>query len=983
MQFLDLIPNSSHAPPLYNDLARAKLTYATLAESSASESLAAILNDSRGRAFLDGAFDGSPYLARAAEKCPDSFDLLLKEGPDAAFDAVMATLADLRECTSQPAAMSALRKAKLAAAMIIGLADLAGIWGLDRVTGAVSALARAATDGALAWLLQDAVNRKVFIPGAQSGDAFVRNSGLIILGMGKLGADELNYSSDIDLIFLFDPEKIEARRPDRLQQEMVRLARGLVTMLEELTRDGYVFRTDLRLRPDPASTPMALSIAAAETYYESAGQNWERAAMIKARPIAGDLDAGAAFLQSLRPFIWRRSLDFNAIRDIQSIKRQIDRKQGGETPSAFNHNVKLGRGGIREIEFFAQTQQLIWGGRNASLRSPRTLDAIAALVVAGHVLPNVAEDMNAAYQKLRTLEHRLQMVDDRQTHQTPDADDAYPFARFAGYETVQAFKDDLVATLETVENHYAELFADEEGLGGGSALSFTGADDHPDTLATIASMGFIDAARVADTVRGWHHGRIRAVRTARAREILTELTPDLLARFGAAPAPDAAFAAFADFLAGLPAGVQIFSLFEANRGLLDFLARNLGRSPYLAVHIKQHPNVLDAVLTDAFMQSPGNKLALTEDLAFDLGDAIDFQDILDSARRWMSEIRLRLAVQTLEGRIRPVDAATILSDAADVVVDRMLAAVTQEFEATHGEMPGGQYAILAYGKWGSRELTVGSDLDLIAIYDVPDDAHSDGPRPLGAAVYYVRLTQRLITALSIQTGEGRLFETDMRLRPSGDDGPIAVHIGALRQYLHKDAWTWEKMALTRARCAVGAQDLSREFEALRRDILAQPRERAVHLQDVADMRRRIEVSKIGAGLWDVKLCPGGMVDAEFIAQGLSLLYGADDAIAAARAPAEQFSALATVDELSVETCGALSNAADFWLSAQWTVRLLELSNELLESRQACQTFASALGYADYDALEADRDSTAAFVQNAFKAVFGEAQAETDQRNNDD
>lgn len=974
MKFLDLIPLSSHAPPLSSDVDRARLTYEALADSSASESLAAMLDDPRGRAFLDGAFDGSPYLCRAAEKSSDSLDQLFREGPDAAFDAVMRMLDGVADAGAQPVAMSLLRKTKLSAAMIIGLSDLAGIWSLDRVTGAVSALARAATDSALAWLLRDAVTRKIFVAGEQSSNDLLRSSGLIILGMGKLGADELNYSSDIDLIFLFDPEKIEARRPDRLQHEMVRLARGLVTMLEELTRDGYVFRTDLRLRPDPASTPMALSIAAAETYYESAGQNWERAAMIKARPIAGDLEAGAEFLRSLRPFIWRRSLDFNAIRDIQSIKRQIDRKQGGEPPSAFDHNVKLGRGGIREIEFFAQTQQLIWGGRDASLRSPRTLDAIAALVAAGHVTVDVAEDMTIAYEKLRTLEHRLQMVDDRQTHQTPDADDAYGFARFAGYETVEAFRDDLVATLETVEDHYAELFAEEEGLGGGRALSFTGADDHPDTLATIEAMGFKDPKGVADTVRGWHHGRIRAVRTARAREILTELTPDLLARFGAAPAPDAAFSAFAKFLAGLPAGVQVFSLFEANRGLLDFLARNLGRSPYLADHINQHPNVLDAVLTDAFMQPLGTESDLSEDLAFDLGDAVDFQDVLDGTRRWLSEIRLRLAVQTLEARMQPVEAAKALSYAADVVADRILTAVTSEFEATHGILPGGQYAVLAYGKWGSRELTIGSDLDLVAVYDAPDDAQSDGARSLGPAVYYMRLTQRLITALSIQTGEGRLFEIDMRLRPSGDDGPIAVHLGALSQYVRSDAWTWEKMALTRARCAIGATELCRQFESLRREVLSLPKEKVAHLQAVADMRRRIEASKTANGLWDVKLCAGGMVDAEFIAQGLAVLYGANEAVAAARAPADQFTALAEAGGLSVESAALLSNAAHFWLSAQWIVRLLGLSDEILGTEQTRQTIASALGYADYAALEAARDSMAATVQKAYETVFGEARA---------
>jgi glutamate-ammonia-ligase adenylyltransferase len=975
MQFLNLIPSDGTSLPLPTDLAQANLAFAALAETPAADALNAAIADDKGRALLEGAFDGSPYLARAAEKAPQAFIDCLNIGPDAAFAEVITTLESVASASSQPAAMATLRQAKLGGALIIGLADLASIWTLEQVTGAVSELARRSVDAALGWLLADAAKRNVFLTDDPTGETLLRHGGLIVLGMGKLGAEELNYSSDIDLIVLFDPEKIEAKRPDRLQHEMVRLTRGLVTMMEELTRDGYVFRTDLRLRPDPASTPMALSVDAAEVYYESAGQNWERAAMIKARPIAGDLAAGAAFMKGLRPFVWRRSLDFNAIRDIQSIKRQIDRKQGGEPPSAFDQNVKLGRGGIREIEFFAQTQQLIWGGRDTSLRDCGTLPALKALVQAGHVTAAVQADLKAAYIKLRTIEHRLQMVDDRQTHMTPEADEAYAFARFAGYETTEVFASDLVQTLQTVESHYADLFADEEDLGGGRALSFTGADHHPDTLATLTEMGFEDAKRVAETIKGWHHGRIRAMRTGRAREILTELTPDLLARFGAAPDADVAFNAFAEFLAGLPSGVQIFSLFEANRGLLDFLARVLCRSPYLATHISEHPHVLDAVLRDEFMAPPGDKDSLREDLSFDLGDAIDFQDVLDGARRWLSEIRLRLSVQTLETRLAPITAAGILSDAADVVAERMLVGVQAEFEATHGLIEGGSYGVLAYGKWGSRELTIGSDLDLVAIYEAPDGVESDGARSLAPAVYYMRLTQRLITALTAQTGEGRLFEVDMRLRPTGDDGPIATHINSLARYLTEDAWTWELMALTRARFTAGDSALAERFDAVRGEMMAKTRERAVHLSDVASMRSRIESAKGAGGPWDVKLRQGGMVDAEFIGQGLALLYGGDPSIRAARAPAETFAALNVLGGMGDDRAAVLSDAASFWLSCQWVMRLLgpigseeaDPADDRLKAEMA-----AALGYDDVSAMEVARDTLAAAVSAAYLEIYSGA-----------
>lgn len=986
MQFLDLIVSYGHAAPLPNDMEQAQLAFAALSDTSARATLEAVLADPRGKALLEGAFDGSPYLGRLAASAPNVFQHLFEAGPDIAFARVIDGLEDVGDRAAQDAAMGALRQAKRGAALIIGLSDLAGVWPLERVTAALSELARAAVDAALIWLLADAGRRNVLIASDEPPAALLQNSGIIILGMGKLGAEELNYSSDIDLIILFDPEKIPARRPDRIQQEMVRLSRGLVQMLEELTRDGYVFRTDLRLRPDPASTPLALSILAAEVYYESAGQNWERAAMIKARPIAGDIEAGQAFMARLRPFVWRRSLDFNAIKDIQSIKRQIDRKQGGEPPSAYSHNVKLGRGGIREIEFFAQTQQLIWGGRDASLRGNQTLRALSALVEAGHVEGRVAQDLTAAYCKLRTIEHRLQMVDDRQTHDTPAEGQAHAFARFAGYADRAEFADDLMATLGTVETHYAALFFEEEGLGGGRALSFTGVDDHPDTLATIQEMGFEAPAQVAAIIRGWHHGRVRAMRTARAREILTELTPDLLARFGAAHRPDKAFAAFANFLEGLPAGVQIFSLFMANRGLLDFLARILSRSDYLARHINQHPHVLDAVLTDEFMRPPGDRQALEADLALEMGDAADFQDVLDGARRWISELRLRLGVQTLEARLTPIAAAQILADAADVAAERMLAGATAEFETAHGKMPGGAYGIVAYGKWGSRELTIGSDLDLVALYDAPEDALSDGQRPLPPAVYYIRLTQRLLTALTTLTGEGRLFEVDVRLRPSGDDGPIATHISALTRYLDKDAWTWELMALSRARYAFGDTSLGDGFMALRARLMAQSRLRAGHLKRVMAMRSRIAEAKGAGGPWSVKLRRGGMVDVEFIAQGLALLHGEAQGILGARSPADQLSALAAVSaETAIISDAAMANlaeAARFWLSAQWGLRLLGYDDDAdtleptggdkgdFTADDARAIFASAVGYGNYTELRTARESAAAAVSHAYDAVFG-------------
>jgi len=976
MLFLDLISRA----PLPHDGARAADLLADLAKSPAADVLETVLRDGGGRALLEGAFDGSRFLGHAAKTSPDCLAAIFVEGPDAALAAAIAKARQAAEASSLQRAMAGLRRARLECALIVGLADLAGAWPTMRATAALSEMAEAAIGAATDWLLADAARRNVLAP----SDGAAATDGFIVLGMGKLGARELNYSSDVDLILLFEPDRIAIRRPERMQQETTRLARALVPLLEERTRDGYVYRTDLRLRPDPASTPPAVSVQAAEYYYESAGQNWERAAMIKARPIAGDIEAGDRFMADLRPFIWRRSLDFNAIRDIQSIKRQIDVRQGRGAPSAFEHNVKLGRGGIREVEFFAQTQQLIWGGRNADLRPPETLAALDALAAAGLTDATVAEDLKASYLKLRDIEHRLQMLDDRQTHTTPSAEDAAPFARFAGYESVAAFEADLVETLERVEGHFGELFAEEPTLGGGGALSFTGADEHPDTLSTIADMGFKDPEKVSRAIRGWHHGRVRAARDRRAREILTEITPDLLRRFGETRDPDRSFAAFEKFVAGLPEGVQLFSLLEANRGLLDFLARSLGRSAYLAELIGRRPHVIDAALSDDFMAPPGDKAAFFEEMARELEDALDLQDTLDGARRWLNDLRLSVGVQTLEGRLSPADASGAIADAADVVAETMLNGVYEEFRAGHGDIEGGAYGVIAYGKWGSRERTIGSDLDLVAVYDAPEDARSDGRRSLPAPVYYMRLTQRLITAMTTMTGEGRLFEVDLRLRPSGEDGPVAVRFEALAQYLNETAWTWELMALSRARYAIGDRGLGERIEGLRDAMLKQAASRPDVLADVAAMRRRIAEAKPAGGPWDIRRRPGGIVDVEFIAQGLSLLHGDEAAVRAARRPEDQLRALAGCGAISADRAEALAAAAKFWLAAQWVIRLVGLDEDGGDEAahpDTRATFALALGYSDYEELIERREGLAEMASAAYQEIFAEASRTPEQDDN--
>ncbi|HSV30002.1 MAG TPA: bifunctional [glutamine synthetase] adenylyltransferase/[glutamine synthetase]-adenylyl-L-tyrosine phosphorylase, partial [Candidatus Omnitrophota bacterium] len=533
-------------------------------------------------------------------------------------------------------------------------------------------------------------------------------------------------------------------------------------------------------------------------------------------------------------------------------------------------------GGIREIEFFAQTQQLIWGGREPEVRTSRTVDALFALAKAGHVKDEVARDLEVSYRYLRTLEHRLQMVDDKQTQTLPENPDRLAeLAAFMGHADIDDFSAVLTGHLQTVEGHYARLFEDSPALGVHGNLVFTGGENDPDTVRTIQEMGFVSADTVCSTIRGWHHGRIRATRSTRARELLTELTPALLSAMATTANPDDAFLRFDEFLTRLPAGVPVFSLFYSNPSLLDLVAEIMGNAPLLAEHLARHANLLDSVLSPAFFEPPppAEVLEVELDKCFiQAGD--DFQEILDISRRWVNDRKFQVGVQTLRNMLTPDAAARAFSDIADAVLTRLAPRVEEEFARAHGRIPGGEWCILAMGKMGGREMTVTSDLDLILIYDAPEDAEeSDGPRPLGATTWFARLTQRIVNAITAKTAEGALYEVDMRLRPSGNSGPIASSFQSFERYQVESAWTWEHMALTRARVVTGDPALSDRVRAVIAGVLTRDRDPDKLVVDVADMRERMAKEHKADTHWEVKHLRGGLVDIEFTAQYLQLRHG--------------------------------------------------------------------------------------------------------------
>ncbi|MEZ5782022.1 MAG: bifunctional [glutamine synthetase] adenylyltransferase/[glutamine synthetase]-adenylyl-L-tyrosine phosphorylase [Rhizobiaceae bacterium] len=840
------------------------------ADERGLERLAALCrSDAPDAAFLGAVFDLSEFMRDCARRQPEAVDRLFDQSLEERLEDILATIAALpfAEDVSERSMMRDLRLLKGEAHFLIALSELAGDCDVSDTVLRLSSLADACVRAAIDFLLLEShAAGKLKLPDPSNPS---RDSGWMVLGMGKLGARELNFSSDIDLIVFFDPEAKAIIDPYEAGDLFARLTRRLLRILQDRTEHGYVFRTDLRLRPDPGSTPLAVQLHAAFHYYESRGQNWERAAMIKARVVAGDVKAGEAFLKELQPFVWRKYLDYAAIADVHSIKRQIHAHKGHGEIAVKGHNVKLGRGGIREIEFFVQTQQLIAGGRFPELRGRETISMLGELADRNWITHEARDVLTRQYWFLRRVEHALQMIADEQTHTLPEDDEGMErVARLLGYPDASPFSDDFRASLQQVEKHYAALFEKAPELSSGVGnLVFTGESDDPGTLETLLELGFERPSDICRVIRTWHFGRYRATQSAEARERLTELTPALLKAFGGTKRADEALIRFDEFLAGLPSGIQLFSLLQSNPPLLQMLATIMGAAPRLAQTITRRPHVFDGLLDPALLSELPNRAYLSERLDTFLLGASVYEDILDRLRIFTSEQKFLIGVRILAGAIDPLRAGKAFSDLADLTIGAALDAVCDEFAARHGRISGGRVAVLGMGKLGSRELTAGSDVDLILLYDHDVDAdESDGPKPLAPSHYYARLTQRLIAAVSAPTAEGTLYELDLRLRPSGNKGPVATHIEAFRKYQREEAWTWEQMALTRARPVAGDQTLARAIDAEIVAVFEKKRQFSKIAQDAVEMRALIEEEKPPKDFWDIKLTPGGLIDLEFIAQ---------------------------------------------------------------------------------------------------------------------
>ncbi len=777
-------------------------------------------------------------LARAEAHSP-YLRLLMRRFPD-----VTARIADQKywgispEIDGDLPVATALRRAKGELALTLAICDLGGIISLDEVIAHLSSFA----DRALDHAIEEAF--AAVVPGAQP-------QGFAAIALGKHGSRELNYSSDIDPILIFDPATLPTRARDEPVETAARIARKLVEIMQTRDGDGYVFRVDLRLRPTPEVTPPAIPVDAAIAYYESSALAWERAAFIRARACAGDIALGEHFLDTLQPFIWRRGLDFGAINEIRGISRRIRSAYARGQKFGPGFDIKRGRGGIRECEFYAQIHQMIHGGRDGSVRVAPTQAALTSLADAGWIAASEADTLRDAYRLYRTIEHRLQMVDDQQTHLLPTNSEAMDnVAQLHGLESGA----DLLALLSP---HIEDVGRIYDGLDG---EEHSGLPREPAGLVLeLQANGLAEAPEIAKRIEEWRSGTVRALRSDAAQDAFEAVLPALVKGFAAAPDPLLTVNRLSSLIERLPSAVNLFRLLEARPPLLHLLTNILCHAPALSSELARRADLLDGLIDASALDPAGSVEAIAARLNFEG----DIESKLDRLRRGVGEMRFALGAQIIEGISDPLDVASGYARIAEAAVHVVADAVIAEYELSHGRVPNSELMILALGRMGGAALTHASDLDLVYIFTGDFSSESDGAKPLGAVHYYNRLAQRVTAGLSVATAAGPLYDVDTRLRPSGAKGPLSVSLDGFAQYQREEAWTWEHMALTRARVVYGSPSAREATELVIASVLKKPRDQAALLSDVIKMRADIAAHKPPQSDLDVKMGAGGLVDLEF------------------------------------------------------------------------------------------------------------------------
>jgi glutamate-ammonia-ligase adenylyltransferase len=866
---------------------------------------------------LDRAKRHSPFLREALLARANIADAFLARGAEAAAEAAIASRADRVDAR--------LRRQRHALALAVALGDLSGELPLERVTRLLSDFADRAIDEAVAAAIAERTPDRA-------------PQGFAVIAMGKLGSHELNYSSDVDLLLLFDPATLPRRERDDAGEAAVRIGRRMIEILQKRTEDGYVERVDLRLRPSPEVTPIALPVDAAISHYESSALPWERAAFIRARAAAGDVALGRRFLDSIEPFVWRRSLDFGVIEEVRQISGRIRDHFAQIAQLGPGYDLKRGRGGIREVEFFVQIQQMIHGGRDPSVRSPATLDAIEALLAAGHLDAGAAAELAQAYRLLRTIEHRVQMVDDAQTHllpsQAPELDNV---ARLHGLADGRALLDCLRPRIERT----GALF---DGLAHGSTVRLS---NDPTILADeLAALGFGDPLEAARHVGHWRSGRARSLRSPAAQQAFEAMLPELLRAIAAGPDPGRALNRLSDIVERLSSGINFFRLLEARPPLAQLLAKVLAHAPALADQLARRPELFEGLFDSSSFAMPPEAGEFAELITAAMkGRPYDLA--LDRARRLVNERRFALGIQLIDQRRDPLEVTEGYARVAEGALLALGEAAADEFARVHGRFPDAELVVLGLGRFGGHSLTHASDLDLVYLHTAERGGTSDGAKPLGPNDYFNRLASRVTAALSVQTAAGPLYDVDTRLRPEGAKGMLVVSLDAFERYQRREAWTWEHMALCRARPVFGSPQAQARIAATIDGILRMPREAARVAADAAKMRTEIGEHKPARGPLDVKLGPGGLVDLEFAVHVLQLTrhVGLDSRLEIA------LEALAAESLVPADIVDALK-----LLSRMLVMMRLVAPGDVKPTPDSWQLVAEACGAASWDELLARHDA---------------------------
>ena len=763
--------------------------------------------------------------------------------------------------------------------------DLAGWSQLDEVLYDLSALADACVTTALDTLGSTALQR--LRPASKK-----MSSGLVVLGMGKLGARELNFSSDIDLIFSYpNGEPGWQRKQQSAEEFYLQLGQQLIRILDEQTEHGFVFRVDMRLRPYGDSGPLVASFDAMTDYYQLQGREWERYAMIKARPVAGPQRAASALMKLLRPFVYRRYLDFGAFESLRQLKEQIAREVERK---GMQDNIKLGPGGIREIEFIVQAFQLVRGGREPVLQQRGVLTILDALAVLGYLPAYAAVQLAEAYDFLRRTENRLQAFADQQVHDLPE--DEFGKTRLAyamGFPDWEDFERELARHRQLVQEHFEQVFA-----GPASKVEKKDSEQAPGladvwrrdverdaAIAALSAAGYQQAEATLQWLSEFRDGPVTRFLGEQGRQQLDNLMPLVLDAAASETRPRQVLQRLGELLETIAGRTTYLSLLVENPMALSQLSQLCAASSWVAALLAQHPILLDELLDPRALYDPLDKAGLLGVLEVRLAGipADDLEEQMDRLRYFKQAAVLHVAATDIVTELPVADVGDHLTCVAEVVLEKVVQLAWDHLVVRHGA-PGymlhgrlreAGFAIVAYGKLGGMELGYGSDLDMVFLHDSSgNEQHTAGPQVLDNNEFFTRLSQRIIHILNTYTPAGILYEVDMRLRPNGASGLLVSSLDAYAEYQRRSAWTWENQALVRSRIVAGSGDIGRQFERIRSGVLARPREPVKLRKEVMEMRQRMrqELDKSSAEHVDLKQCRGGIVDIEFMVQCGVLLW---------------------------------------------------------------------------------------------------------------